>query len=98
MSHKIAKRLRKEKRMEDQNKQSPYSFQQLENLIILSVIFTGKKPASLELTPTCYNWFIQEAQRHAETLGLKPGFANDQPVFDGVLLTKQGPAIITPKN
>lgn len=95
MSQKKAKKLRQLHHMQQQ--ESQYSFQHIENLIALLKLLTGEKPASITLTESYYNWFIQEAQRHAETLGLKPGFQNDQPIFAGVKIEKQTPKIaVTP--
>jgi len=87
MSHKQAKRLRKLKRMQEQ--QAQFSFQHLEQFIALSVLLTGMKPAIITVTDNFYNWFIQETQRHAETLGLKPGFKDDIPMFNGVKIEKK---------
>jgi hypothetical protein len=95
MSGKQNKLLRKEarkileQRMQNGQAQPQYSFQHLEQFIALCQMLTGQKPTTITLVDSFYNWFIQETQRHAETLGLKPGFKDDQPVFNGVKIMKK---------
>lgn len=87
MSGRRQKEIRQQQRM--QQREEIYSFKHLESFISLCELLSGVKPASISVTESFYNWFIQEAQRHAETLGLKPGFQNDQPVFLGVKIEKK---------
>lgn len=68
---------------------TPFSFSHLENYIALHQVLTGNKPKIIVLLPQVYDLFIQEAQRHAETLGLNPGFKDDKPTFLSVVITKQ---------
>lgn len=81
--------------------QSPYQLVQLENYIALVTHLTGEKPKTLAVKPDFYNWYVQEAQRHAETLGLNLGFAKGVPYFDGIEITKKEvtsvPGLIQPK-
>lgn len=72
--------------------------QYLENFIELSNALTGEKPTSITLTDVMYNAYVQESQRHAEVLGLKSGFKDDQPVFNGVKLLKKSPIVIDSGN
>jgi len=65
------------------------SLQQLETYVQLSVFLTGSKPITIELNPTYYNFYVQEVQRQAEAMGLKPGFNEDKPTFLGIELTKK---------
>lgn len=65
----------------------------LEQFIQLCITLTGEKPQSLALTDAMYNAYIQESQRHAEVLGLKTGFKDEEPVFMGVKLVKKSPII-----
>lgn len=108
MSGKTAKakrKLLKEKQkaflhiMEQRNEQQPQAqlgiqvINFLENFIQLYVTLTGEKPASITLTDVMYNAYIQESQRHAEILGLNPGFKSD-PMFNGVKLEKKSPLVV----
>lgn len=89
MSHKKAKRERKLLRQKMKDAQTAqFSFSHLENYIALHQLLTGKKPESITLTPTVYTWFIQESQRHAETLNLNLGFKDEKPMFAGVSILK----------
>ncbi len=99
MSEKRARQKRKQA-MENKKQEFQFTFQHLENYISLHVILTGAKPETITLTPVVYNWFIQEAQRHADTLGLNPGFKNDEPVFNGIKILKkeETPKIETTSN
>lgn len=65
----------------------------LENFIQLCVTLTGEKPATITLTDAMYQAYIQESQRHGEILGLKPGFKEEEPTFNGVKLVKKSPII-----
>ena len=47
---------------------SPYSFEQLDLLILTYEAITGKKPVELMVTPQFYTWFIQENARTIEYL------------------------------
>ncbi len=105
MSQKTEKAIRKlakqelEKRMV-QNQQAPQPpaglqvITSLENFIQLYTVLTGEKPKSITLTDIMYNSYVQESQRHAEVLGLKPGFKDEIPVFNGVKLEKKSPIIV----
>lgn len=96
LARKIIKNYLKSKDMQNGQNQPQMSFQQLETFIQLSMFLTGKKPEKLELVEAYYNWFIQEVQRQAEAMGLKPGFKDDKPVFLGVPLEKKV-TIVTPE-
>src|SRR6185503_21255187 len=99
MSGKTEKAIRKlakeelEKRMNpNQPPQKPAGIEiiaALENFIQLCTVLTGEKPSSILLTEIMYNSYVQESQRHGEVLGLKPGFKDDEPMFNGVKLNKK---------
>jgi len=104
MSQKTEKAIRKlakqelEKRMnpnqpQEQNGPGLQIIQFLENFIQLCIGLTGEKPTSLTLTDVMYNAYIQESQRHAEVLGLKTGFKDDEPSFNGVKLVRKSPIV-----
>lgn len=104
MSGKVQKQIRKlakqelEKRMQpNQQPQKPSGIQiisALEEFIQLSIVLTGEKPSSISLTEIMHNMYVQEAQRHAETLGLNPGFKTEEPTFLGVKLIKKSSLIM----
>lgn len=87
MSQRKEKLKRKITKMEDQK--NNLSFSHFENYIALHTVLTGKKPENITLAPSVYTWYVQEAQRHAETLNLNLGFKNDKIVFNGVELIKR---------
>jgi len=68
--------------------QDRYSLEQLAQLIALQTHLLGEKPKELTVTADFYTWFVQEAQREAEILGLNPGF-QDEPRFHKVLIKKK---------
>lgn len=97
----LEEKLQNQQPMQQQPKPE-YSLSQLENYIALHQHVTGALPKVLELSPGFYNWYIQEAQRHAETLNLKTGFKDDAVMFLGIKLEKkiqlvvpQSPSIAT---
>lgn len=99
MSNKKAKKVRKQiksliesRTMDEQNKVT-FSLQQLETFVQLTIFLTGKKPEKLTLVETFYNWYVQEVQRQAEAMGLKPGFQNDVPTFLGITVEKAVPVV-----
>lgn len=104
MSGKKQKILRKLAREELEKRMNPNGQRQqsievqvirfLEEYIQLSISLTGIKPTAITLTDAMYNSYIQESQRHAEILGLKPGFKDDQPLFSGVKIEKKSPIIV----
>lgn len=95
MSHKQAKLNRQKQRMEKE--QAQYSFDQLQNYILLCQMLTGTKPKELEIVDGYYNWYVQEVQKYAEQLGMVQGFKDDKVTFSGVELKKKI-KIETPKN
>ena len=108
MSGKVQKQLRKQAREElekiMQSTQQPKRQQDLglkvisalEDFIQLCTVLTGEKPNAITLTEAMYNSYIQESQRHAEVLGLNPGFKTEEPTFLGVKLVKKSPLIVPP--
>lgn len=53
--------------MQDQV-QSPYSYEQLTDVIMVLEAITGEKPKELWVTPQFYTWFIQECARDVERM------------------------------
>ncbi len=80
-----------------QQKQAQLTFQHFEQLIGLLKLLTGEKPQSITLSPDVYDWYVQEAQIHADELGLSLGFRSDPPEFLKVKLLKRPPKIETGK-
>ncbi len=66
--------------------QAKYDIKYLENYIVLTALLTGEKLKELTVTPDFYTFYVQDAQRNAEALGLNPGFKDGQPSFMGVKL------------
>lgn len=95
MSNKQAKKVRKQinnllkQRSMQNNDQVQFSFKQLETYVQLSQFLTGKKPETIELVDSFYNWYVQEVNNQAEAMGLKPGFKDDKVTFLGIPLTKK---------
>jgi len=48
--------------------QSPYSYEQLNALIMSYEAITGEKPKELLVTPQFFTWFIQECARDVDNL------------------------------
>lgn len=106
MSEKVQKAIRKEakKRLDEQLKtmqpqQQPQQtqiniLQELDQFLFSCELLTGEKPSTITLTDVAYNAYVQMVQNNAESLGLKPGFKNDEPTFRGIKIVKRSPIVV----
>lgn len=80
--------------MDPQQTAERYSIQQLSNYIQLIIHLTGEAPTKLEVSPDFYTWYVQTANKTAESIGAKI-VGDGTMTFQGVTLEKKGPKIET---
>lgn len=100
---KLMRRMVKNSTHQSMNNQEPakgpkYSLSHLESFVAFHMAYCGKKPESITVLDDVYNWYIQEINNHAESLGLKPGLAGEDPTFLGIKLLKKSPVVVPGQN